>query len=235
MIFIKSKTAEYIHKCLEFLNIKFSIFGNKEFYDVDCFPWVKRVEENASEIKQELEFLLKNPDKISNLQNIFKQEEFLCSNDKWKSFVLKIADYWIDEHVKLCPITCQTLKLIPGSKTAFFSILKANEEIPMHRGYYNGLLRYHLAVKVSNPEKCGIVVGDSLAHWQEGKSLVFDDTFFHYAWNHSDDYRVILFVDFKRPLYFPMNIINSFLLRVFESLGMFQEFKDNSDKNVFAK
>ena len=235
MTFFKTKLAETIHKSLESLNKRFSRFGNKEFFELGNFKWIQSVEENYPEIKKELEFLLEHPEKIPNLQNIFKEDEFLCNKDKWKSFVLKIADHWIDDHVKLCPNTCKAIQLIPGSKTVFFSILKANEEIPIHRGYYNGLLRYHLAVKVVDPKKCGIVVGDSQANWEEGKSLVFDDTHFHYAWNHSDDFRVVLFVDFIRPLYFPMNIINSFLLEIFESLEMFQEFKDNSDKNSFVK
>ena len=36
--------------------------------------------------------------------------------------------------------------------------------------------------------------------WREGASLVFDDSHEHFAWNRSAEDRVVLFVDFTRPL-----------------------------------
>jgi len=45
-------------------------------------------------------------------------------------------------------------------------------------------------------------------HWEEGKSLIFDDTFEHEAWNHSNGIRVVLFVDFARPLPQPLAALN---------------------------
>jgi len=35
-----------------------------------------------------------------------------------------------------------------------------------------------------------------------------DDSFEHKAWNDSEQIRVVLFVDFLRPVYFPFNLIN---------------------------
>jgi ornithine lipid ester-linked acyl 2-hydroxylase len=233
MLHFNNKFQEKLYLFIEYLNRKFSKYGDKDFFSIDDFPWVENIESKFSEIREELDFLLMNPDKIPNLQNIFKEEEFLCKEDKWKSFVLRIGNKWIDEHRKLCPKTCAALELIPTVKTAFFSILKSNEEIPIHRGYYSGLLRYHLALKVSEPEKCGIVVGDSQTSWLEGKSIIFDDTKFHYVWNHSDTSRVVLFVDFVRPLIFPMNFVNIFLLKCYESSELLKGFKKNSDENPF--
>ena len=52
-----------------------------------------------------------------------------------------------------------------------------------------------MALKVPEPaEDAGIDVGGEVAHWQEGKSLVFDDTYQHFAWNDTDGIRVVLFV-----------------------------------------
>ena len=39
--------------------------------------------------------------------------------------------------------------------------------------------------------------------------MIFDDTFQHEAWNHTDGMRVVLFVDIMRPLRFPANLFNS--------------------------
>ena len=58
-------------------------------------------------------------------------------------------------------------------------------------------------------EQVGIKVGGQVAHWPEGKSLVFDDTFEHEAWNDTDETRVVLFVDVIRPLRQPMKAFNA--------------------------
>jgi beta-hydroxylase len=55
---------------------------------------------------------------------------------------------------------------------------------------------------------CAIRVGSDTKSWQEGRSLVFDDCHEHEAWNDTDQVRVVLFVDFLRPLAFPLSKIN---------------------------
>ena len=70
-------------------------------------------------------------------------------------------------------------------------------------------MRYHLALKVPEPrEQCRIRVGDEIVTWEEGRSLIFDDTYEHEVWNDTDDERVVLFLDVVRPLRFPMNVVN---------------------------
>ena len=44
--------------------------------------------------------------------------------------------------------------------------------------------------------------------------LIFDDTFNHEVWNDTEGYRVVLFVDFARPLRSPFHWLNQALLRV---------------------
>ena len=93
-------------------------------------------------------------------------------------------------------------------KTAMFSILAPHKHIPDHCGPYKGIVRYHLALKVPEPrEQCRIRVGDEIATWEEGRSLIFDDTYEHEVWNDTDDERVVLFLDVVRPLRFPMNVV----------------------------
>ena len=117
-----NKFIEKTYTIIENLNKKFSKFGDQEFFSVNDFPWISKVEEYHSDIKKELEYLLEHPEKIPNLQKIFTDEEFLCKEDKWKSFVFRIGGDWIEEHRKLCPKTSEALSLIPSVKTAFFSI-----------------------------------------------------------------------------------------------------------------
>ena len=99
-------------------------------------------------------------------------------------------------------------------KTAMFSILAPGKHIPAHSGPYKGVVRYHLGLKVpSDREWCRIRVGDRSATWTEGRSLVFDDTYDHEVWNDTDEERVVLFLDVVRPLRFPFNLANAFILR----------------------
>ena len=85
--------------------------------------------------------------------------------------------------------------------TAMFSVLLPQKHIPPHRGPWKGVLRYHLALRTPADETAArIRVGSRVEHWRDGRSLVFDDTFEHEAWNDSDEIRVVLFVDFIRKL-----------------------------------
>jgi beta-hydroxylase len=43
-------------------------------------------------------------------------------------------------------------------------------------------------------------VADQEVAWREGKTLVFDDTYPHEVWNATDERRVLLLIQFRRPL-----------------------------------
>ena len=45
-------------------------------------------------------------------------------------------------------------------------------------------------------------VKDQLHTWEEGKSILFDDSWNHEVYNKSDDLRVVLLVDIFRPMPF---------------------------------
>ena len=42
-------------------------------------------------------------------------------------------------------------------------------------------------------------VDEAMLTWREGEVLVFDDTYHHEVWNDTDEPRVILLVQFRRP------------------------------------
>ena len=46
-------------------------------------------------------------------------------------------------------------------------------------------------------------VGDEIVHWEEGRSYVFDDTNPHEVWNDSGEERIVLLLQFLRPLRAP--------------------------------
>ena len=69
--------------------------------------------------------------------------------------------------------------------------------IKPHCGPVNAWLRCHLGVVV--PPGCGIRVGSGKRFWEEGRCLIFDDSFEHEAWNPTGDARTVLVLDFWHP------------------------------------
>lgn len=179
------------------------------FFDPKDYPWVADVEAEWPLIRKELDVLLLRRDEIPNFQDVSVKQNVLTQGEQWKTFFLYGYGQEAEENCKKCPETVRILHKIPGMKTAMFSILAPRKHIPEHRGMYKGMLRYHLGLIIPGPDgACRIRVGQDIRSWQEGKSLVFDDSHMHEVWNDTDAYRVVLFVDLVRPLPFPLSLIN---------------------------
>ena len=147
-------------------------------------------------------------------------------DDRWKTYFFRAYGFQVDAHLDRCPETAKALDEIPGLTTAMFSILAPGKHIPPHVGPYKGVLRYHLALKVPEPaDRCGITVHGVTQHWEEGKSLVFDDVWEHSAWNETDDTRVVMFVDFIRPMRAPASWINTIILKAIQYSPFIQDAK----------
>jgi len=175
--------------------------GAQIYYDPASLPWTKTVESSWKVIRQELDRLLMAIDLLPGFEEIQVEQEEITSDHRWKIFPLFAHGSWFEKNQSRCPETAKVLRAIPGLRVGMFSILQAGKEIPPHCGPYSGILRYHLGLKIPSPNTlCGISVGEEVAHWEEGASLLFDDTHMHYAWNRSSEDRVVLFLDITRPL-----------------------------------
>lgn len=194
---------------LEDLVPKYSKVGNSVFFRNDQFPWSYELEANWQVIRQELDQVLPYATALPNFQDISPRQGNIADDDRWKTFFFCAFGYKSQKNCDRCPETAKLLEKIPDLKVAFFSILAPGKHIPRHSGKHKGIIRYHLALKVPDPhENCRIQVADQIAYWEEGKSLIFDDTFPHEVWNDTNDYRVVLFLDIARPLRFPLSLIN---------------------------
>lgn len=212
---IALREGEKLVRSLEAFIGKHSQVGDMPFFDTQQFDWIATLEANWQLIRQELDVLLKNVNAIPNFQDISADQASITQDDRWKTYFLYGYGYKAEQNCRQCPETTRLIEQIPGMKTAFFSILLPHKHIPEHRGPYKGLLRYHLALKVPAViDRCALQVGDQVRHWQEGKSLVFDDTFPHQAWNQTDEIRVILFLDFVRPMHPPMSWFNRAMIQL---------------------
>jgi beta-hydroxylase len=191
-----------------------SLVGDHTFFDQRSFPWIADVEAEVPAIRKELEDVLRNHADLPNFQDISTDQYSITDDDNWKTFFFYAYGYKAGDNAERCPATDRALAKIPDMTSAMFSILSPGKHIPPHGGPYKGVLRYHLGLIVPGPpESCRIRVGNDIRPWVEGKSLVFDDTWEHEAWNDSDGMRVVLFVDFKRPLRGVARIFNEVVLK----------------------
>jgi len=190
-----------------------SLVGNPAFFHPEDFPWIERLEAEWRTIRRELDEVLRYRDELPNFQDISREQASLSTDNNWKTYFFYAYGVKAGD-VERCPETARLVEEIPGMTTAFFSILGPHKHLPPHRGPYKGVIRYHLGLKIPEPkEKCGIRVGSEVRHWEEGKSLVFDDTFEHEAWNDTDEDRVVLFVDFIRPMRPAASALNRGMIR----------------------
>jgi aspartyl/asparaginyl beta-hydroxylase (cupin superfamily) len=209
---------------LESMVAKVSRLPDVPVYELADFPWVAPLQAQWRSIRAELDAVMLHRDRIPSFHEILKEAGTITRDESWKTYFLINAGQVCGGNAERCPQTMRLLQGIPGACTAFFSILAPGKHIPAHRGAYNGVLRLHLGLIVPEPrEHCRIRIGDQFRYWREGEALIFDDSFDHEVWNQTEGYRVVLFVDFPRPLYQPWHWLNRQLIAQAPRIPLFQE------------
>ncbi len=201
---------------LEKVITRYSLVPNTPFLSSEEFEWTQTLEQNWQAIRNELDVILQYTEQLPRFQDISEdQGRNISKDDLWKTFFLYGYGVKMEQNCDYCPETTRIIEEIPGLKTAFFSILLPGKHIPEHRGPYKGVLRCHLALKVpQDKEQCAIRVDHEIRHWSEGKTMIFDDSYHHEAWNKTDETRVVLFLDIVRPMNFPASLLNHFLINL---------------------
>jgi ornithine lipid ester-linked acyl 2-hydroxylase len=206
------------------------VSGDHTFYDTHDLSWIKEFEKNTPEIKKEFESLRQRNILIPNWEDISNDPSVKVGED-WKTFVLKVYSNKIAKNAAHCPVTSSLIDKYSFIHTAWFSVLEPGKSLPFHRGPYNGVLRYHLGLIIpEDASKCYIQVGNDIRHWKEGESLLFDDSHMHAAFNHSDDLRVVLFIDIERPLPFPLNLLNKSMIAIAKNSKYIKAIVKNANK-----
>ena len=207
-----------------------SSVGDHNFFDAGLFPWVREIEASCPDITRELSALMDNLDDIPAFEVISTDQAKLTNDGRWKTYFLRGYGVDFPGNCQACPRTWDAVRRIPGMTTAFFSILEPGKQIPPHRGPYKGVLRYHLGLVVPRrPEAAWLDVGGERRHWRAGGSLIFDDSFVHSAGNDTDEIRVVLFVDFIRPLPAPMSWLNAFVVKLISLSPYVRDARKNHD------
>jgi beta-hydroxylase len=175
--------------------------GDRPVHDTAQFPWVAMLEAHAADIAAEARAVLGDLESVPPLAEVSPDHRRIAPAGKWRSYFLVGYGYRIPENVRACPKTAAAVAKVPGLNSAFFSILAPGSHIPPHTGVTKAIMTCHLALKVPQAsERCRMRVVDEYLQWEEGKALVFDDTYNHEVLNDTDEVRVVLLVQFRRPM-----------------------------------
>jgi beta-hydroxylase len=176
-----------------------SLVANDPVLDVRDFAWTATLRDEWRAIRDEA-LAVAQGQAAPSLATISPDHRAIAEVGKWRSFFLWGYGYAIDENLARCPRTRALVERIPGLNSAFFSILAPGTHIPAHRGVTKGLITCHLGLIVPRDGDVRMRVADRVVRWAEGETLVFDDTYDHEVWNDTRGTRVVLLVQFERPL-----------------------------------
>ena len=193
--------------------------GNQRptFFEIETFyPALQQITQNFPTIQKEYQRVMQVVNDIPSYHDVDPGEADISNTtkNKWSVFMLYLMGYKPEKNRALCPETCRLIAGIPNMMQAFFSILEPGKSIPRHEGPYLGYLRYHLGLQVPKENPPCIWVNDQKYIWQEGKAVLFDDSWPHQVDNDSTEFRAVLIIDVLRPLPFFPRMINKFMSNV---------------------
>ena len=121
----------------------------------------------------------------------------------WRSYIKKGSPTPTSDAFKQhCPTTTALIDSTPSLFSqnpfgyAFFSTQAGGGLIAPHAGPTNARLRVHLPLVLPpSGGSCGIRVGGVDRIYEEGKCVVFDDSYLHETWNDGEGERVLLLFD----------------------------------------
>ena len=191
-----------------------NLLGVKEFYDPHLMPIAADLEDSFSDIKREYDEVIKRYDDFAPFQTISPHQTYISNDDRWRLFFLRGAGIWFKRNCALMPVTHEILKRHPYVVSAYVSVLGPRKRLNPHAGPYSGVLRLHLALDIPDENRCHITVNGQRRHWEQGKCLMFDDTYEHWAANDGDGLRSVLFMDVMKPLPKGLAFVNMAIIKI---------------------
>jgi hypothetical protein len=168
-------------------------------HDASKFWFTGYLEEQYPQIRAEIEQVLAGP---GNPVQPTLEDGWLTPRGSWQQAHLFRDGQWQDEVCAQLPVTTAILREIPEVTTfspgvIMISRLTPGTRIVPHCGSTNAVLRVHLPIIV--PAGVSIRVADHTLRWQEGRCLIFDDSFEHEVRHDGQSDRVVLILDMAHP------------------------------------
>jgi tetratricopeptide (TPR) repeat protein len=179
----------------------------EEIFESSKLSWCDDVEKNYHKVLGEFEGLtsLVLEKGSPYLTDEYQMEGFeaLSGSSNWTALHFYENGIANNQLIEQMPETAKLLQNIPlyclneNPYEVFFSLLKPGQHIKPHFGLSNHSLTVHLPIVV--PGNGYLRVADKKHVWEEGKLVVFDDSFEHEAFNHSDEVRIVLIFSIWHP------------------------------------
>lgn len=141
---------------------------------------------------------------VPRFHEIMPAQTSISANDgkDWRVFMLKVYGTDIDKNLAACPTLARIVAASPDVLSATLSFLAPRKHIPRHRGPFRGVLRFQLGLSVPVDEQgrpaAVLSLDDREYRIGDGEHLLWDDTYPHEVWNHSDEPRIALLLDVRR-------------------------------------
>ena len=224
------KYGKHLRSFFDRLIASSSLVPNDPVLDVRRFAWTALLRDHWATIRDEAVRVALRGEAAPSLATISPDHRAIAEIDKWRSFFLWGYGFPITDNLARCPETAKIVEQIPGLNSAFFSILAPGTHIPDHRGVTKGLITCHLGLIVPRDGDVRMRIDTRIVRWAEGETLVFDDTYQHEVWNDTTGTRVVLLIQFERPLRNPGKAIAGFFLRAVRRSAFVQEARTNISK-----
>lgn len=201
--------------------------SQRAFFEREEFAWVPALEAATAAIRDELEALLASDEVLAPYvaaeANRPAKRHALLADPRWSAFHLYRGGVLVPENASRFPATMAALADLPiphiagRSPMALFSVLRPGTHIPPHHGMINTRLICHLPLIV--PPRCHLRVGNHKRVVEQGRTMIFDDTIEHEAWNESEQTRVVLLFEVWRPDLSPAE--REGLTALYEAIGAY--------------
>ncbi len=173
----------------------------KPFHSTHDFPFTTKVQSYIKVVQDEYK-AVRHAYRQNDYSEVDKEHVLLKGSMRWR----KLSDMGHPNEImrKLCPKTAELLDSIPEVAagtcfgSSYFSSFGPNSSVRPHTAASNIKLRCHLPLFVHGD--AFIRVGGRFAQWEDGKLMIFDESFLHEEANvDSVKKRVVLVFDIWHP------------------------------------
>lgn len=193
---------------------------SKAWWSPQDFPWISQLESFFPEIKAELATLLEASGSMREsmprhwlqvgVQRANQDGDIVKTGGEWREFVVfgvedeSSSSTPAAQHLprtraileEIAPGAVQMAKL--GAGEIIFSAIAPHTHLMPHCASSNVRLTCHLGMVC--PEGARVRVGDQWGSWEEGKCIVFDDSYEHEVVHEGDAMRIVLLIRFWHPM-----------------------------------
>jgi len=191
--------------------LRLDCLASAPWHNAQTFQIARDLEAGYSAIRAELDALLAGGTRQWGIvgssdqrgSDLSAHDGQLVASGEWREVVL-LGDN-CEKNRSRCPETCRILDSCSEVREAarlrigesLFSQLAPGTRLAAHCGPTNLRLTCHLPLII--PERCSITCGGETRVWEEGRCIVFDDSYEHEVSHQGDLPRVVLLVNFFHP------------------------------------